>query len=247
MMGMMENSSTSKLNYSYVPRNYECCSLSEWISMHPAETDMQIVFLNMDKALKYIHDHDYCVGDFAPSSIIVLENSPKYIQFVKLYQLPIDPVESKKMIKEDIFTSSILQICFYMNMPVKDMNIAFLKENFDSFAQFLPSSDVPYYRGVVLRGASVYLCEFYIERRNREFENLNKEFGETEGNGRSLVKSSLNRIDFENDTNKRINDIIYKQINGLRDVAFVNYMLIVTIVLFTLFVFGMIGWILSLF
>ena len=127
------------------------------------------------------------------------------------------------------------------------MNIDFLKENFDSFAQFLPSSDVPYYRGVVLRGASVYLCEFYIERRNREFENLNKEFGETEGNGRSLVKSSPNRIDFENDTNNRINDIIYKQINGLRDVAFANYMLIVTIVLFTLFVFGMIGWILSLF
>ena len=61
------------------------------------------------------------------------------------------------------------------------------------------------------------------------------------------MKSSPNRIDFENDTNNRINDIIYKQINGLRDVAFANYMLIVTIVLFTLFVFGMIGWILSLF
>lgn len=246
MMGMIENSSTSKLNYSYVPRNYECCSLSEWISMHPAETDMQIVFLNMDIALKYIHDHDYCVGDFAPSSIIVLENSPKYIQFVKLYQLPIDPVESKKMIKEDIFTSSILQICFYMNMPVKDMNIAFLKENFDSFAQFLPSSYVPYYRGVILRGASVYLCEFDKERRKREIANLDKEFGETEGNGRSLVKSSPNRIDVENN-NDGINDEIYKQFNGLKDVAFVNYMLIVTIVLFTLFVFGMIGWILSLF
>lgn len=247
MMGMMENNSTSKLNHSMVPRNYEYCSLSEWVSMHPAENDMQTVFLNMDKALKYIHEHDFCVADFAPSSIIVLEDNPKYIQFVELYELPIDPVESKKMIKEDIFTSSILQICFYMNMPVKDMNIDFLKENFDSFAQFLPSSDVPYYRGVILRGASVYLCEFYIERRNREFENLNKEFGETEGNGRSLVKASPNRIDFENDNNNRINDIIYKQINGLRDVAFINYMLIVTIVLFTLLVFGLIGWILSLF
>lgn len=68
MMGMIENSSTSKLNYSYVPRNYECCSLSEWISMHPAETDMQKVFLNMDIALKYIHDHDYCIADFSPSA-----------------------------------------------------------------------------------------------------------------------------------------------------------------------------------
>lgn len=244
---MTENSSTGKLNHNVVPRNYEYCSLSEWVSMHPTETDMQIVFLNMDKALKYIHDHDYCVGDFAPSAIIVLENSPKYIQFVELYQLPVDPIESKKMKKEDIFMSSILQICFYMKMPIKDMNIEFLKENFDSFAQFLPTSDVPYYRGVILRGASVYLCEYSIERRNRELADLKKEFGESEGNGRALVKSSPNRIDFDSDTNNRINDIIYKQINGLRDVAFANYMLIVTIVLFTLFVFGMIGWILSLF
>lgn len=246
MMGMIENSSTSKLNYSYVPRNYECCSLSEWISMHPAETDMQKVFLNMDIALKYIHDHDYCIADFSPSSIFVLKNNPKCIQFVELYQLPVDPIKSKEMIKEDIFMSSLLQICFYMKMPIKDMNVGFLKENFDSFAQFLPSSYVPYYRGVILRGASVYLCEFDKERRKREIANLDKEFGETEGNGRSLVKSSPNRIDVENN-NDGINDEIYKQFNGLKDVAFVNYMLIVTIVLFTLFVFGMIGWVLSLF
>ena len=133
-----------------------------------------------------------------------------------------------------------------MKMPIKDMNVGFLKENFDSFAQFLPSSYVPYYRGVILRGASVYLCEFDKERRKREIANLDKEFGETEGNGRSLVKSSPNRIDVENN-NDGINDEIYKQFNGLKDVAFVNYMLIVTIVLFTLFIFGMIGWVLSLF
>ena len=118
MMGMMENSSTSKLNHSYVPRNYECCSLSEWISMHPAETDMQKVFLNMDIALKYIHDHDYCIADFSPSSIFVLKNNPKCIQFVELYQLPVDPIKSKEMIKEDIFMSSLLQICFYMKMAI---------------------------------------------------------------------------------------------------------------------------------
>lgn len=249
MMGMMENSSTSKLNHSYVPRNYECCSLSEWISMHPAETDMQKVFLNMDIALKFIHDHDYCIADFSPSSIFVLKNNPKCIQFVELYQLPVDPIKSKEMIKEDIFMSSLLQICFYMKMPIKNMNVGFLKENFDFFAQFLPSSYVPYYRGVILRKASVYLCEFDEERRKREIANLDKEVGETEGNGRSLVKSSLNGIDVENN-NYNHNEIlaeVYKQFNGLKDVAFVNYMLIVTIVLFTLFVFGMIDWILSLF
>ena len=134
-------------------RNYESCNLDEWIKIHSSENDMKELFLNMDKALKYIHEHDYCINDFSPTQIDVLENRPDYIQFVSLIQLSPDPIRKKKMINEDIFNSSIIQICYYLHIPLSQLNIEFLKENFDSFAQFLPSENVPYYRGVIQRGA----------------------------------------------------------------------------------------------
>ena len=77
-------------------RNYESCNLDEWIKIHSSENDMKELFLNMDKALKYIHEHDYCINDFSPTQIDVLENRPDYVQFVSLIQLSPDPIRKKK-------------------------------------------------------------------------------------------------------------------------------------------------------
>lgn len=226
-------------------RNYESCNLDEWIKTHSSENDMKELFLNMDKALKYIHEHDYCINDFSPTQIDVLENRPDYVQFVSLIQLSPDPIRKKKMINEDIFNSSIIQICYYLHIPLSQLNIEFLKENFDSFAQFLPSENVPYYRGVIQRGASVYLCEYDVERRNRDLINLENELGENVSKDKSLVKEN-NRLNLSNFNNNRINDTIYKQISGIRDSAFINYLLVPTICMFTLLLMCMIGWVLSL-
>ena len=153
--------------------------------------------------------------------------------------------KNTKMINEDIFNSSIIQICYYLHIPLSQLNIEFLKENFDSFAQFLPSENVPYYRGVIQRGASVYLCEYDVERRNRDLINLENELGENASKDKSLVKEN-NRLDLSNFNNNRINDTIYKQISGIRDAAFINYLLVPTICMFTLLLMCMIGWVLSL-
>ena len=136
-------------------------------------------------------------------------------------------------------------ICYYLHIPLSQLNIEFLKENFDSFAQFLPSENVPYYRGVIQRGASVYLCEYDVERRNRDLINLENELGENASKDKSLVKEN-NRLDLSNFNNNRINDTIYKQISGIRDAAFINYLLVPTICMFTLLLMCMIGWVLSL-
>ena len=80
------------------------------------EEKMREVFLNMDIALKYIHDHNYCVEVFYPSEITVLENKPDHIQFNKLLELSSNPSIKNNMIKEDIFNSSlIIFICFIVN------------------------------------------------------------------------------------------------------------------------------------
>lgn len=224
-------------------QNYESMSLSDWVLSHPGEEDLRATFLNMDRALKYIHDHGYCIQVFHPSAIEVLNNDEDYIQFKYLMELSGDPVTRKKMIKEDIFNSSLIQVGIYSN-SLKYLSPEFLKENFDSFVQFLPSSDVPYYRGVVQRGAAVYFCEYALEKRNRDLEELENELGEMKDEmDRQYIKDKDN-ISITNDA---VNDVIYKQINGLKDAAFVNWLLVPTVVLGMLLLFGVITWLSSLF
>ena len=218
----------------------ESTTLDQWVKDHYSEEELRSIFLNMDRALKYIHDHGYCIEIFYPTEIEVLNNNIEYIQFKKLVELSSDPDIRREMIKEDIFNSSLIQVGIY-SKSLKYLNPDFLRENFDEFAQFIPQDDIPYYRGVIQRGASVYYCEFALEKRNRDLEELEKELGE-EG-GKELVKVPEN----EDMTNAKVNDKIYGPINGMKDAAFVNLLLIPTIILGTLLVFGIVSWLISYF
>lgn len=227
-------------------QSIEAVSLSEWIAAHPSEEELRTVFINMDRALKYIHEHGYCIAVFYPTEIEVLGNSPEWIQFKKLLALSKDPSRRREMIKEDIFHSSLIQIGIYSN-SLKYINPDFVKENFDSFIQLLPSDDVPYYRGIVQRGASVYFCEYVLEKRNKDLDNLEKQLEENGGadKGRSLTKASNRNIGVESITNDRINDEIYAQINGMKDAAFINYLIIPTLILIILIILGCIAFVFS--
>ena len=217
----------------------ESTTLEQWVKDHYSEEELRSIFLNMDRALKYIHDHGYCIEVFYPTEIKVLNNEDDHIQFNKLVELSKDPSISREMIKEDIFNSSLIQVGIY-SKSLKYLNPEFLKEHFDDFSQFIPQGDIPYYRGVIQRGASVYFCEFALEKRKRDLEDLEKELGE-EGS-KELVKTPEPDI-----TNNKINDQIYRQINGMRDAAFVNLLLIPTIILGLLLVFGLLSWVISYF
>ncbi len=225
----------------------EKTSLLEWVKEHHSDEEMREVFLNMDIALKYIHDHGYCIEVFYPTHIEILNNKPDHIQFDNLLELSKNPMTSKEMIQEDIFNSSLIQIGLYTN-TINSLTPDFLRDNFDELTRFVPEGDVPYYRGVVQRGASVYFCEYAVERMHRDLEALDKEIAEAEG-GKPLQKSNGhfggNYYDDASLSNDQINDAIYKQINGLNDVAFVSYLLIPTIALVTLIIIAFISWVLS--
>jgi hypothetical protein len=235
------------MNNSIKSNNVEAVTLDEWIRFHHSEDEMRTVFLNMDSALKYIHEHGYCIEVFYPTEIYILGNSSDHVQFKKLIQLSSDPTRRKSMINEDIFNSTLIQIGLYSN-SLKYLKPSFLKENFDSFIQFIPSGDVPYYRGVVQRGAPVYFCEYALEKRNRDLSDLESQINGSSGNsnGKQLIKSANNNIGIESISNDKINDIIYRQINGLKDSAFINVLVIPTILFLMLFVFGVVAWIFSL-
>ena len=98
------------MNNSLYSSDYESISLDQWIGMHHSEEELEGVFLNLDRALKYIHDHGYCIEVFYPTEINVLNNEVDHIQFKKLMELSSDFSTRKEMIKEDIFNSSLILI-----------------------------------------------------------------------------------------------------------------------------------------
>ena len=213
-------------------------TLSEWVSLHPSEDELDEVFLNMDVAIKYLNDRGYCVEIFHPSKIYVLDDMPDHIKFSAI-PLPDDYATSESMIKEDIFNSALVQIGIYTK-TLNNLTPDFLRDNFDEISQFIPAANVPYYRGVVQRNAKVYLSEFAAERSKRDLESLEEQLGTEEDK----------RIDTSNFTpvsNDAINDNIYKSLNRTKEAAFANYLIIPTLILLSLFVIGLIGWIISLF
>lgn len=221
------------------------CNLFDYISENHSEESMREVFLNMDIALKYIHEHGYCIEIFYPSKIEVIDNMADHIQFDNLMELSKNDAVRRQMIKEDVFNSTLIQIGIYTN-TLRSLTPEFLKSNFDEIARFLPEGDVPYYRGVVQRGASAYFSDYAVEKMNRDLEKLEKELQENEG-GNVLQKSNGHSFGGSSLENDKINDSIYKQINGLKDVAFINYLAIPTIVLVSLSLIALVGWLISLF
>lgn len=215
-------------------------SLSSWINSYRDEEEIREIFLNMDRAMKYLHDRGYCVKSFDPRNIYILNNSIDQIK-LDILPLPSDYSESRKCVKEDIYNSSFVQIGLYSKcLPY--LKSDFLKSNFDKFCEFLPEGDVPYYRGVIDRGASVYFCEYAMEKANRDLAALEKEL---DGEGMGLGTPALRTPKGDVNVNTRINDGIYKQLSGKREAAFVSLLLFPTALLVLGVVLSLISLIMS--
>ena len=203
------------------PSNYDVVSLETWLKYRRDEEDIREVFLNMDRAMKYVHDHGYCIKSFHPKDIEIINGELDQIRFNTLLEMPVDLVKQKQYIKEDIYNSSFLQIGIYTKC-LYYLKRDYLKANYDSFATFLPQGDVPYYRGVVERGASVYFCEYDLEKRKRDLVSLEKEVGDE---NTPTDKSALAELD----VNEEINSVIYRQISKRNDAAYINFLVYPTI------------------
>ena len=119
-----------------------------------SEEEMREIFLNMDRAMKYIHDHGYCVKSFDPRNIMILNNSINQIK-LDTVALPDDYAEKKQYIKEDIYNSSFIfkislrttkpiPIAYAKNFMAKSNNVFFpsrlLKEQINcSVRQICPA------------------------------------------------------------------------------------------------------------
>lgn len=202
---------------------YEHTKLKEWLSSFHTDDELRQLFIHMDRAMKYIHDRGYCIQSFNTNDIEILNDSLKYIKFNLLFEMPNNFDDRKELIHEDIYSLAFLQIGIYTKC-LDYLKPQFLKDNFNSFATFLPEDDVAYYRGIVERGASVYFYDYVNERKKRVLESLEGEINGGDANsankGKSLVKTNGMGIDFDNN-NDQINASIYGQLFS-KDAAFIS-------------------------
>ena len=197
-------------------------TLSEWLQKYHMQEDLQNLFVNMDIAMKYIHDQGFYIESFALDRIKLLNDSIRLIRFEILAPFPNDITQQKELVRNNIFLSAVLQIGVYANC-IQYFNtdtMQFLKENFNQFSMFLPQEDVPYYKGVIERGASVYYSAFVGERKKRELKELDKQLSGVDGGvssrGKVLVKSNgLAELSAEDliPHNEKENGVIYKDLS----------------------------------
>ena len=197
-------------------------TLSEWLQKHHMQEDLQNLFVNMDIAMKYIHDQGFYIESFALDRIKLLNDSIRLIRFENLAPFPNDITQQKELVRNNIFLSAVLQIGVYANC-IQYFNtdtMQFLKENFNQFSMFLPQEDVPYYKGVIERGASVYYSAFVGERKKRELKELDKQLSGVDGgvnsSGKVLVKSNGLAEPSAEDLiphNEKENGVIYKDLS----------------------------------
>jgi len=218
-------------------------TLYDWVGndieyITKSEEQLKEVFVNLDKALKYLHNHGYYIVSFDPREIEILDGDVNQIKFDKIMPLPVTYNESNEKKKEDIFLSACLQIGLYTH-TLNYLNVDYLKDNFDQFASNMPADDIPYYRGVIERGAAVYLCEFLNEKSVRDLKKLEELFGD------GKPSTVINKDNFD-DTNEDINNKIYKQISGLRESAFISYFVYPVLLVGIITVFFVLSWLLIL-
>ena len=219
--GMRNNSQKIKRSKLKVHPD-KVMTLSEWLQKYHMQEDLQNLFVNMDIAMKYIHDQGFYIESFALDRIKLLNDSIRLIRFENLAPFPNDITQQKELVHNNIFLSAVLQIGVYANC-IQYFNtdtMQFLKENFNQFSMFLPQEDVPYYKGVIERGASVYYSAFVGERKKRELKELDKQLSGVDGGvssrGKVLVKSNgLAELSAEDliPHNEKENGVIYKDLS----------------------------------
>lgn len=196
------------------------------------EEELKEVFINQDKSMRYLHSQGFRVESFDPRSIDLVDGSKELIRFNKIHQMS-ERDNVDEIIREDILTDAFLQIGLYTH-TLAHLSEDFLKEHYDDISQNLPGDVVPYYRGVVTRGAKVYLGDFLKEKSERDYNALKKELGE------EVSADDMDKFDNVGEevlTNKQINDMLYKEllekkkIKRFSDFAFVHVLLLPTLML----------------
>lgn len=228
-------------------------SLDEWLQFNGDTEKRRNLFISMSSSLKYIHNRGYYVSSFLPANIDVLDGTYSRVRFNELDTMPDDYKTKTDIVRQNIFDTAFLQIGIYTDcLPYLKRD--FLVDNFDEFSTFLPSTDIPYYKGVVQRGANVYLVDFCNELRNRELSALGasldgdnnqssniSNMGQSSSKGNKMLSKSNGKSILSDDQYSSIYDL-----NKTKDAAFVSFLLIPLFVSAFGIIFTVLAWLLHI-
>ena len=186
-------------------------NLMEWMKKMPSEEERRELLLNLDIALKYLNDRGMMVTSFNPNDIEIVDNNIKQIMFNKVDRMN---DSADLIITNNIYEEAKLAMSIYLNY-FDGFNDNFLRNNFDEFIFALPPDDVNYYKGIIVRGSSVYFSEFDLEKRKRDLSKLEEEIKQNDDSQYS--SDMMNMMTLNNDS---INNKLYSKI--FREGAYAN-------------------------
>ena len=216
-------------------KNLNTVNLFEWTGLDGvmftrSEEELREVFLNEDKSMRYLHEEGYCIDSFDPRDIDLVDGSTNLIRFNKFSKM--NTINKQDTIDRDIFINACLQIGLYTH-TLSSLNEKYLVNNYDEFSKYLPQSDVAYYKGIIQRNAGVYLCDFAVEKRNRDYKDLQRELSDD----KDIKFEELSPVSDDSLINKEVNDLIYgelikqKKSRRFGDTAYVYTLLLPTVLL----------------
>lgn len=164
--------------------NYKTMTLNEFINTYNSSSDKDVPIINdmllaMDKKMKMYHDHNYVITSFDINKTYIYQAKDlnDNLIFDADYSEWAPVGESNYTFKDNVFYLSCLAIGIYNNCLsyINPAEPKFLRENFNLFAENMPSDVVPYYRGIIERGFSVYLNEFVDSKNEQEIAKIQEE------------------------------------------------------------------------
>ena len=158
-------------------RNY--ISLADWVSMHDSMEEKREFLLNADLALKFLNSNGIKVDSFDFNDIFIVDDNIREIKFNVINNIgSVTPADTRS----NIYDAAKLALYLYL-YPCDVIDDNFLKSHFKDFSFAFPAEDVPYYQGIVERGASVYFSDFDYQKRKMDLEKLSdasKKDGDTD-------------------------------------------------------------------
>ncbi len=144
--------------------------------------ELQKMFLSLDRKMQLYHEHNYVILSFGVQDIVIysmVDDNGEYqydVDFKKTEQRS-QSEDISQSVQKNIFYASCLAVGVYNDCLsyINPENPTFLKDNFNMFAENMPTEVVPYYRGVIERGASVYLSMFVEEKQKRDLSQMMQE------------------------------------------------------------------------
>ena len=171
-------------------------SLKEFIELHDVDKEGEAVvyqklFYKLDSLMKKLHDMGYAVSSFDVSDILVEPLKYNSVREDKENLYVHDNIRELANIAIKIYGTD--------SEKFKEIeNVAVTRDNYDMFREFIPSAVEPYYRGIILRDATVYLSDFMKAKRDREVADANRELQ----SGRAIKKSTMAGKLYNDDENK---------------------------------------------